>query len=56
MNKPKDYLGDGVYAEFDRDMIRLSTYREDGEHVIYLELAVFSALERFADHVWELKR
>ena len=40
----KTYLGDGVYVELERGMIRLSTQRENGLHVIYLEPEVFKAL------------
>jgi len=40
----KTYIGDGVHASFDGYNIRLSTQRSDGEHVIYLEPAVFAAL------------
>jgi hypothetical protein len=49
----KDYLGDGVYADFDGYMIQLTS--ENGEAVleeIYLEPQVFAALERYAARCW----
>lgn len=43
----KEYLGDGVYVEYDGDMFRLSTIRhecdEDIEHYIYLEPSIVNA-------------
>jgi endo-beta-N-acetylglucosaminidase D len=44
----KKYLGDGVYADIERDMIKLTT--ENGISVtneIFLELEVYGALVRF---------
>jgi hypothetical protein len=46
--EPTTYLGDGVYAEFDGWMVKLTTHRADGEHVIYFEPEVYDALVRFA--------
>jgi hypothetical protein len=46
-----EYLGDGLYAGIDGDMIVLSCDREDGEHVVYLDHTVFTALLRYADKV-----
>ena len=44
------YLGDSVYAEIERGMIKL--YTDNGVHgkenIIYLELTVFQALVNFA--------
>ena len=44
----KDYLGDGVYAEVERGMIKLTT--RDGirtTNTIYIDQEVFEALEHF---------
>lgn len=41
----KVYLGDSVYAEFENDMIKLTTENGLGpSNTIYLELEVFRAL------------
>lgn len=49
MEKIRTYLGDSVYAEFDGDMIRLTT--ENGGMVpsneIFLEAEVYHALVKF---------
>lgn len=53
MPEYKEYLGDGVYADFDGYNLRLTT--EDGEkisNIIYLEPDVYSSLE---DYVKRLK-
>jgi hypothetical protein len=44
----RSYLGDGVYAKRDGDMIWLETERENGTHRIALEPEVFMALIAFA--------
>ena len=47
----KEYLGDGVYADFDGRCIVLTTETEDGRSVtntIYLEGTVYEALKAFA--------
>ena len=44
----KDYLGDGVYAEIEHGMIKLTT--ENGVetlNTIFLELEVYEALQRY---------
>lgn len=44
----KDYLGDGVYADFDRGVIVLTT--ENGievQNTIYMEPEVLAALDRY---------
>jgi hypothetical protein len=51
----KTYIGDGVYAEFDGLMIKLTTERENGEHVIYLEPEVYGALAAYAKTVWKFE-
>jgi hypothetical protein len=49
----KDYLGDGVYAEIERGMIKLTTEREYGTqlHVIYLEPEVYEALVGYFERI-----
>lgn len=41
------YLGDGVYARLEGDMIWLRTQRENGDHTIALEPEVFQALVEY---------
>lgn len=43
----KEYLGDGLYAEFDGWQFRLYTERENGVHEVYLEPSVLSAFLNF---------
>jgi len=51
----KEYIGDGVYAEMDGYMIKLTTERAGGVlHVIYLEPEVYSQLAEYAKRVWNL--
>lgn len=48
----KFYLGDGVYVEVEREMLKLTT--EDGlavTNTIYLEPAVFNALLRYVEAI-----
>jgi hypothetical protein len=48
----KEYLGDGVYADVERGMVKLTT--EDGisvTNIIYLEPEVIEALERYLAQV-----
>ena len=40
----KTYLGDGVYAEQEEGMIKLSVDRSDGEHYIFLGITEMEAL------------
>ena len=42
------YLGDGLYASFDGFRIVLRAPREQGDHVIVLEPAVYRAIVAFA--------
>lgn len=44
IRKHETYLGDGVYAWTDGYQLWLRTERDDGEHTIALEPAVFAAL------------
>lgn len=53
----KDYIGDGVYVElvdngFD-SMLKLTTERSNGEHVIYLDQSVYEALLRYVKRLKE---
>ena len=46
----KEYLGDGVYADIENGMLKLTT--EDGiraTNTIYLESVVYAALVRYVD-------
>ncbi len=48
----KQYLGDGVYADYDGYMLILTT--EDGENIlntIYLEPEVYVALTRYVEYL-----
>jgi hypothetical protein len=52
----KTYLGDGVYADIENNMVKLTT--EDGisvGNVIYLESEVYDALVNFVANNWETK-
>jgi hypothetical protein len=49
MPELKDYLGDGVYAEFDGFGIWLRANDPADEHAIFLEPEVLAALNRFAE-------
>lgn len=44
----RDYIGDGVYVEFDGFGIELRANSPDSPHVVYLEPQVLEALNRFA--------
>ena len=52
----KDYIGDGVYVEFDGFGLKLWTQREGGEHWIYLEPSVYHALLAFVERIKEVDR
>lgn len=47
----QEYLGDGVYAEFDGYQVWLRTPREMGWHEIAIEPAVYNRLREFARSV-----
>ena len=49
--RPREYLGDGLYAAFDGYQIELRAPRENGDHVVYLEWPVYRELVRFAESV-----
>ena len=50
------YIGDGLYAAFDGEMITLSTEREGGQHYVALEPSVFEALLQYAIGIGWLKK
>ena len=43
----KQYIGDGVYVEFENGMLKLTTERAKGWETIYLEPAVWTALVNY---------
>lgn len=47
------YLGDGLYASFNGESIRLRAPRDGGDHCVYLEPEVYYAL---TDYVTSLQR
>ena len=47
----EQYLGDGLYASFDGFMIILRAPREEGDHWVGLEPAVFDNLLKFMDQI-----
>lgn len=52
----KDYLGDGLYAEFDGYQIRLYADREYTRHEVFLEPQVYLALTRFVERIKDAKQ
>lgn len=46
----KTYLGDGLYAEGENGMIKLSTQRDAVEHYVYLEPEIYEALQLWVRH------
>lgn len=47
----KQYLGDGLYAEFDGFQIRLYTVRGSGIHEVFLEPQVLDAFLSFTQKI-----
>jgi hypothetical protein len=47
----KRYIGDGVYADFDGYHVVLTTERENGVHLIYLDPDVVRELARYVADV-----
>jgi hypothetical protein len=45
---PERYIGDGLYAAFNGEMLRLRAPRADGDHEVFLDGDVFQELEQFA--------
>jgi hypothetical protein len=52
MKSKETYLGDGLYACCDGDMIWLRAPREGIDHVVALEPAVYHALVDYAGQVF----
>lgn len=48
-----EYLGDGVYAEFDGCMVSLDLRGKGRPEKIYLEPEVFEALKAFRDRAFQ---
>ena len=46
-----EYIGDGVYAEWDGHQIRLWTAREHSIHEIYLDSPTYTGLLRFVARI-----
>ncbi len=55
MKTTKAYLGDGLYANSDGDIIELSADRCGGTHRVYLEPENLEELLRYAAKLWNLK-
>lgn len=51
MTIEKTYLGDGVYAEFENDMIKLTTERGGYTETIFIEEEVWYSLLSFVKRV-----
>lgn len=49
----KEYLGDGVYADFDGFHIVLTANDGDSDNTIYLDETVMSGLLRYIDYLKE---
>jgi hypothetical protein len=43
------YLGDGLYASFDGQQVRLRAPRENGDHEVFLEALTLQAFLQFLD-------
>jgi len=50
------YIGDGVYASYDKGMIKLRTERDGRDETIYLEPDTFNGLLRFVQKFWTLAK
>lgn len=45
----REYLGDGLYADYDGEQFRLHTQRNEGEHEVFLEPHVLAAFLAFVE-------
>jgi hypothetical protein len=54
-NTKKSYLGDGLYAEDDRDTLKLWAERDYGKHYVCLEPEVLQSLFEFLERSRGLK-
>jgi hypothetical protein len=52
----KDYLGDGLYVEFDGWQLKLWADQPHGRQEVYLEPSVYLALTRFVERVKHAKQ
>lgn len=48
---PKEYIGDGVYVDFDGYQLELSTERENGTNRIYLEPQLWVNLTKYVERL-----
>lgn len=56
MSEPiKDYLGDGLYVEWDGFQYTLSTERQEGVHYVALDPHVLQAFQRFVARMEPIK-
>jgi len=46
------YIGDGLYASFDGEMIKLRAPRESGDDVVYLESSVYREFVAYARQIF----
>jgi hypothetical protein len=47
----KNYIGDGVYAEFSGWDFKLTTERENGENTIYLDYEMVELLHKWSQQL-----
>jgi hypothetical protein len=47
----EEYLGDGLYASFDGWQIKLRAPREDGDHVVFLDMTTWVHLHAYVGRV-----
>jgi hypothetical protein len=45
------YLGDGLYASWTGEQIRLRAPRIDGDHVVFLDVGAMFALNQFLHNI-----
>jgi hypothetical protein len=51
----KEYLGDGLHADFDGEQIRLYAERTTGTHEVFLDSQVSTALLTFMERAYKIK-
>jgi hypothetical protein len=51
-DRGETYLGDGLYASFDGWMIKLRAPRDNGDHWVGLEPAIYIAFKKFAEECY----
>ena len=47
----KEYIGDGVYVDYDGWQIALTTERENGTNIIYLEPLLWLNLKKYVERL-----